>query len=476
MMNSKVYMTTHPGGAEVKNIQLKDKYPILEDNISASEVITPQGSEILIYDTVTQAKNYANKATFNFLTLATGMKTFEEIKEELSQQSGELPELIWPGLTTLAKKMIADKMLKISESPFKYQRTPPPSVTLVHRLEYVTFETTRKCNLKCRHCYSASGPPRESELTVEEIKGLIDHLSEMGVLAIVFSGGEPLMHPHLFELMEYARKKPLTVSIFTNGTLITEEVIQKLKELEVQRVNVSIDGPDSETHDEFRGVAGAFEKTIRGVNALVKAGITVDASICINKFNHKKIKQILQLMRDLRVNDFKIWPIRFSGRAAEKDLFVTPEEFRTVMEAVREFEFEELGKTGKEEYKYSKRLENCGIGSNRLVIKSNGVVTPCLSLEEDVSLGNIREQSVADIWNNSELLNRLRVMSVYETEICRDCELAAVCKGGCIAEIYRETGTFSCYDKYDCVAFEVTKNDYIYVEEDDSRSRFLSME
>lgn len=195
------------------------------------------------------------------------------------------------------------------------------------------------------------------------------------------------------------------------------------------------------------------------------SGITVDASICINRFNYKKVKPMLQLLKDLRIDDFKVWPVRFTGRPDEEGFFITPEEFREVMEAVREYEYEELGKTGKEEYKYSK-LENCGIGTTRLVIKSNGVVTPCLSFEDDVSLGNIREQSLSDIWNNSPLLNRLRSMSVFKTDICKDCELAAVCKGGCIAETYRETGEFSCYDKYECVAFEVTKDDYIYVEEE----------
>lgn len=444
-------------------MQLRDHYPILKDHISASEVITPHGSELLIYDTVTEAKKCPNRATFNFLKLATGEKPFEQIVHELSTQSGESPQQIWPGLTGLAEKMVENGLLTISESPLP-QRNPPPSVHLVYRLERVTFETTRKCNLRCMHCYSDSGAHRKDELTVEEIKGFIDQLADIGVLAIAFSGGEPLCHPRLFELIEYARRKPLTVTLSTNGTLITPEVVTKLKELEVCRVDVSIDGPDAETHDQFRRVKGAFEKTVQGVTLLVNAGITVDASVCINRFNYKKVKHILELLHNVGVNDFKVWPIRFTGRPDEEDFFVTPEEFREVMEAVREYEFEELGKAGKEEYRYS-TLENCGIGSTRLVIKSNGVVTPCLSFEEDVSLGTIREQSIADIWNNSPLLKRLRSMSVFKTEICKDCELALVCKGGCIAETYRGTGKFSCYDKYECVAFEVTKDDFIYVED-----------
>lgn len=468
---SKIYMVTSVRWV-VKNVQLKNKYPILKDHISVSEVITPQGSELLIYDTVTGSEKRPNRSAFDFLSLATGTKTFQEITQELSKKSGEPFDEIWPNLAVLTETMIEDGLLTVSESPFENPRTPPPSVTLVRRLEHVSFETTRKCNVRCKHCYSASGPPREKELTVSEIKHVIDQLADMGVLVMTFTGGEPFMHPHLFELIEYARKKPLTVVIFTNGTLITPEVVDRLKEVDVYKVNVSIDGPDSQTHDHFRGVKGAFEKTIQGIKLLKKAGITVDASICINKFNYKKGKQILQLLKELKIDNFKVWPVRFSGRPGE-EIVVTPEEFRETIKDIREFEFEQ-GKKEKEEYKYNKSLKNCGIGSDRLVIKSNGVITPCLSFEEDCSLGTIREQPLAAIWNNSELLNTLRLLSVFETEICKDCELALVCKGGCIAEIYRQTGEFTCYDKYACIPFEVTKDDYIYVE--DTQSNSISVE
>jgi len=453
-----------------------NKYPMLEDHISASEVITSQGSELLLYDTVTGMKTYPNRATFNFLNLATGTATFEQIIKILSQHSGEPPEEIWPELAALAEKMVKNGLLKVLKSPVENVKTLPPPVELVRRLENVSFETTRKCNLRCKHCYSDSGNRLDDELTVEEIKQLIDQLANMGVLAITFTGGEPLMHPHIFELMEYAKKKPLTLLLFTNATLITPEVVEKLKELQVYKVNVSIDGPDSKTHDQFRGVKGAFVKTIRGVNLLQKAGIIVQASISVTKVNYTKIKETLCLINNLGITHYKVWPITFSGRPGEKDIFLTVDEFRKVMEALREFEFEELGKKEKEVFKYSKSGENCGIGSGTVSIKCNGVVTPCPALGEDCSLGNVRTQSVADIWNNSPLLNDLRAMSVYKTEVCKDCTFAAVCKGGCIADIHEKTGKFSCYDEYMCVAFDVTKNDFIPVEVEDTRSHSLSVE
>lgn len=467
---TKVYNTVHA------TENMESQYPMLEDYISASEIITPDGSELLIYNTSTGEKKYPNRAVFNFLGLATGRRTFREITEELSRQSGESYEEIWPGLSLLAESMVKDGLLHISDRPFENPRKPPPSVEMVHRLENVSFETTRQCNLRCKHCYANASMNLEDELTLEEIKALIDQLADIGVLSFIFTGGEPLLHPHIFELIEYARKKPLSVFLFTNGTLLTPEIVEKLKELQVLRVNISIDGSDEKTHDEFRGLKGAYKKTIQSVKMLREAGIGVEISVSLHKGNYRKIKEILKLLKDLGVNQYKLWPITFSGRPEIKDIFITPAEFREVMVLNREFEFEELGKKEKEEFKYIKSLKNCGVGMGTLTIKCNGWVTSCPVFGEDVSFGNIRKTPVIDMWNDSPLLNKLRAINVFEIEPCKACEFAAACKGGCIGDIYQRSGKFTCYDEYVCQAFDVVRNDFIPVEVDDTKSSSLSVE
>lgn len=442
------------------------EYPMLEVHISASEIMSGEGSELLIYDTVTGARKRPNKAVFNFLRLATGCNSFEQIVKELSQQSGEPVEKIWPGLSVTAEKMVENGLLQIMDLPAENPRKPPPSVELVQRLENVSLEITKQCNLQCSHCYADAGAKLKDELTVEEAKALIDQLADIGVLSITFTGGEPLLHPHLFELMGYARKKPLSVVLFTNGTLLTPETVQKLKELNIYKVNISIDGPDAETHDAFRGVCGSFAKTIEGVKLLREAGINIHASTCLTRLNYKRVKDMLKLLKDSGVSDSKVWPPTFSGRSDEKDVFITPEEFKEGMKAMREFEIKESG-NGKEEFRYCKHLENCGVGWSAISIKCNGVVTPCPSFGEDFSLGNIKDESLRDIWNNSPFLNKLRTMSVFKTEECKECRFAAVCKGGCIADVYMRSGKFSCYDPYKCVAIKVTGDDIIPVAVDD---------
>ena len=346
---------------------------------------------------------------------------------------------------------------------------------LVHRLVNVSFEVTRKCNLSCRHCYANAGERLKDELAVGEIKAFIDQLAAMGVLSITFSGGEPLLHPHLFELMEYARRKPLSVLLFTNGTLLTRKIVQTLKEIGVLNVSVSIDGPDAETHDLFRGVKGSFEKTIRGVKLLREAGIPVRCSMSITKINYKRVKEMLELVNDLQLSEVKMWFIAFSGRPDEKQIFISPEEFREVMKQNREYEKEAFGER-KVEVQYRRTPENCGVGMSSLGVKCNGVVVPCPNFGEDVSLGNIRNDSLPDIWNTSVLLNELRAMSVLKTERCKDCDYALLCKGGCLADVYGRTGAFSCHDEYKCIAVEVTKDTIIPVEVEDTFSRSLSVE
>ena len=108
-----------------------NKYPMLEEHISVSEITTKGKSDILIYDTVTGARKYPNRAVFHFLKLASGAISFEEIVEELSRQSGEPFHRIWAGLSHVAEKMVKQGLLKFSDNPFKNLRKPPPSVEMV---------------------------------------------------------------------------------------------------------------------------------------------------------------------------------------------------------------------------------------------------------------------------------------------------------------------------------------------------------
>ena len=128
----------------------------------------------------------------------------------------------------------------------------------------VVWNITKRCNLKCIHCYAhAKATPADNELTTEEGKALIDDLAAFGAPVILFSGGEPLMREDLPELAEYAVSKGMRAVISTNGTLITPEVARKLKEIGLSYVGISLDGMEK-THDHFRGQKGSFQAEWKG--------------------------------------------------------------------------------------------------------------------------------------------------------------------------------------------------------------------
>lgn len=462
----------HKGGLMDKTDSMLKKYPVLHKMISALEIVTPHKTQRLLYNTVTGKKKRFNRAVMDFLKAATGENTCEDILDILSSASEESFDQIWPKLATLISQMVDQNLLKLSDTPADTIREPV-SVELVHSLEGISFEITRKCNLKCKHCYADAGSVLSNEMTTKEIKTFIDDVYNTGCLSITFSGGEPLLHPDIFELMEYAKQKPLSVLLFTNGTLLTPDIVEKLKNLPVYKVSVSIDGPDAQIHDALRGVPGAFEKTIKGVKLLKKAHIPVKASVSLTKLNYTKIPEILTLLKNLEVDDFKMWLISYSGRPEEKNIFLGLDEFRTAMENYWKYQ---LGESPREKdvFEYDK-TENCGIGQGALCVKCNGVVTPCPGFGEDVSLGNVKTDSLQHIWNNSELLNRLRNISVFDAEPCKTCEYALMCKGGCLADVYGRSGKFECHDEYMCITMEITKDDFIPVEKE-TESDTLSVE
>lgn len=455
---------------EVNSMSMNSKgYPVLSKEFSISKVITEKGDSMLLYNTVTRMKARPNEATFEFAERCRGNKSLEEIISDLSRMSGESPEKIQEDLSPLIKKMVDNKIIYFVPSPLHPPRPEPYKATLWERLPNVELEITRQCNLRCKHCYSNSGIKRDDELTSEEIKKLIDELAHIGVLNIVLTGGEPLLHPHLFDIIEYIRSKPMSCIVFTNGTLVTKEIVHKFKELGIISVAISIDGATAETHDTFRGVE-SFEKVVQAIIMLKEAGIPIRANISAYKGILTEIVDLMRLLRKWRITERAIHPITFTGRPERSGFMITPEEYKEILNQVKEYEVS-VGEAQKQ-LPYVPGLLNCGIGLGNLFIRSNGDVAPCPTFPGEISLGNIRETTIAEIWNNSAFLNKVRCMNASENDICRECPHIRVCGGGCLADIYRRTGELKYGDPYECAYFQVY-NDYIPVKYD---KKYLSVE
>ena len=157
-----------------------------------------------------------------------------------------------------------------------------------------TIETTYRCNLNCVHCYvnqpAASIEERERELSLERLKQLVDEIVAEGTLFVLFTGGEVLLRPDFPELYLYARSKGLLVTIFTNGTLVTDRIADLFVEARPDKIEISLYGMTKETYDRVTRVPGSFEKCIAGIQRLVERGLPLTLKTMALAWNHHEIE------------------------------------------------------------------------------------------------------------------------------------------------------------------------------------------
>ncbi|MEM3030094.1 MAG: radical SAM protein, partial [Thermoproteota archaeon] len=198
----------------------------------------------------------------------------------------------------------------------------------------IVWNFTKQCNMRCKHCYENAGPkPAPDELTTEEAKKAIDDFAKRWVVALSFSGGEPLARKDFFEVAKYAADRDFYVSIASNGTLITEKVAQKMKDAGVQYVEISLDGFEK-THDEFRGIPGAWKRAIEGIRSCVKAGLDTGVATTATHYNLKEIPELVEFIEnDLNVKRFIVFnfiPVNRGKEIIDQDL--TPKEREGLLE------------------------------------------------------------------------------------------------------------------------------------------------
>lgn len=181
----------------------------------------------------------------------------------------------------------------------------------------VVWNMTRRCNLKCVHCYAqALDVEGRDDISTEQAKAMIDDLAAYGAPVMLFSGGEPLVRRDLVELARHATQKGMRAVISTNGTLITKEKAKELKEVGLSYVGISLDGMEA-VHDHFRGVPGAFRKAIQGIENCQAEGLKVGLRFTINKRNAGEVPGIFGLLRDLEVPRACFYHLVYSGRGSE---------------------------------------------------------------------------------------------------------------------------------------------------------------
>jgi radical SAM protein with 4Fe4S-binding SPASM domain len=332
----------------------------------------------------------------------------------------------------------------------------------------VVWNFTRRCNLKCKHCYQSAGKEVEDVLTFEERKMAVETLYKAGIVALSFSGGEPLSDPDFFKIAKYAAEKGMAVTLATNGTLISEDIAKKLKEIPIVYAEVSLDYLDPEKHDEFRGVKGSWERTVEGIKNLVKNDVTTCIATFLSKENYEEIEKFVDFSKELGVKYFAAFDYKPTGRAkgiTEYDL--APEQRELTLEKLARRAIEEADKKGVTIFstapqfgrktleiskEYGKNygssghygflsgvsslldfIGGCGAGRAYIALQENGDITPCVYMP-DLVVGNIKKDSFEKIWKENETFQTLRNREKLQGH-CNICENKYVC-GGCRARAY----------------------------------------
>ncbi len=339
------------------------------------------------------------------------------------------------------------------------QASPPKNANL----RLVAWEVTRNCNLNCAHCRAAAtNQDYAGELDTPAALRLLDRIAEVGQPIVILTGGEPLMRPDIFELAEYGTAKGLRMVMAPNGTLITEAVAQKMAASGIQRISVSLDGATKERHDGFRGVDGAFEGALRGIEAAKSQGIEFQINTTISKYNYDQIPEILKLAENLGAVALHIFLLVPTGRGKYiVDQAINAEEYEYTLNwfydqkqktnlqlkatcaphyyrILRQRARQEGLSVTYDTHGLDAVTRGCLGGTSFCFISHTGIVQPCGFL--DLNCGDVTQTPFSEIWWHSEIFNQLRDFDNLKGK-CGACEFKSVC-GGCRARAYEATGDY----------------------------------
>ncbi len=323
----------------------------------------------------------------------------------------------------------------------------------------VVWNVTRQCNLKCIHCYArAKAGQQENELSTTEGKRLIDDLAEMGSPVLLFSGGEPLMRGDLPELAEYAVERGMRAVISTNGTLIDRQAAKKFRDTGLSYVGISVDG-SRPVNDRFRGVEGAFDDAMKGIENCQEEGIKVGLRFTINKFNVREIPYLFDLLEEREIPRICFYHLVYAGRGSalvKNDL--SHEETRKTVDLIidRTKQLHERGRSAEVltvdnhadgPYLYLRLLEENPARASEVLelLKMNegnnsGRGIGCVSWDGEVhadqfwrhkSFGNVRNRPFSKIWNDlsDPLMNKLKDKKKHVKGRCAECRWLDICGG-----------------------------------------------
>lgn len=306
----------------------------------------------------------------------------------------------------------------------------------------IAWEVTKACNLNCLHCRaSATAIPEPCELDTREGYALLEDMQRGGTRLVILTGGEALVRNDIFDLASHGTSLGLRMTLATNGSLVTGEVARRIRESGIVRVSVSLDAVTPDVHDAFRGLPGSFEMAVRAIETLAGEGVPVQVNTTVAAVNISHMDRFPAFIRKIGAMAWHVFFLVPTGRG-EQVMPARIMEYRDMLDAFyvtsKASDIECKATCAPQYYRMlaerdgASPTKGCLAGTEFGFVSSSGIVQPCGFLQ--IPCGDIRKDSLQDIWNTSETFTLLRDGGKLKGK-CGDCRFTPMC-GGCRARAF----------------------------------------
>lgn len=308
----------------------------------------------------------------------------------------------------------------------------------------ISMNITKKCNLRCKQCFSDSGDLLSNELSTREVYDLFDDMHKYGTFFICIGGGEPLMRKDILEVLEYGHKKQLAVSIVSNGILFTKDLIETLNQYCLDTIWISLEGLEY-NHERLRG-KGTYTKALQAINLLKKySNAKIAIRVSLSKYNLDEYSQIIDLAEKMGVDILRFTPLLEYGRAKGQNLTISQNQYIEFLQQIVNVKSSvkiihpNMIDAGK--FWVTPDDFGCHCGKEAIWIDEIGNYSPCFFFGDEYISGNIREEKYISLWQKS-----LEQTTFIGNETCKSCKNYKVCRGGCRARALAIYGDINAID------------------------------
>lgn len=390
---------------------------------------------------------FVNSDGLEILNLCNGKNTISDISGKIAEKYAIDKRDALDGVKSFLNRMINIQIIHKNDTG-----ADAKEISSVNSFRSLALEITKRCNLRCLHCYMSAGDGPEDELTIEEIKNLLRSAKELGMRSVSIGGGEPLMRPDYLDIIKYALSLDLLVALGTNGTLLDKKIAEYLSELPI-KVQISLDGARKKTHDSIRG-EGSFDSAVRGIDNLIEKGMGIDIVIAFTpmSLNVSDVPELIDFALKKKIQVIQFPPLSPSGRARQRldEVRLSDDERLWFWDFISEKSKEVKGRLDLLAECFSMDINNhgkphrCSIGS-QLRVAPDGDVYPCQCFHfgSEYCIGNVMRQRLEEIVGSRKLEEIIETSLTRPLKIdqCKICTWRNFCGAGCMGNAFESSGT-----------------------------------